>query len=177
MDAVMKTAVCEIAKIFEGSLCEQQLELTQRVEEISMLRGKLDKVERRLRGDAEEGKRIPAVELHVDVETFSKNISTMMTDPDTRDDGNLKRFVCHCWMKDGLVGVITHLVCYVYHFCLFAFLTFGLFHFLFDAHTCVCACACLCVCTQFLTTGALLSRVMSWWPRPPMADRRTSVPA
>ncbi|XP_067104177.1 zinc finger protein 627-like [Osmerus mordax] len=86
MDAVMKTAVCEIAKIFEGSLCEQQLELTQRVEEISMLRGKLDKAERRLRGDAEEGKRIPAVELHVEVETFSKNISTMMTDPDTRDD-------------------------------------------------------------------------------------------
>ena len=113
MDAVMKTAVCEIAKIFESSLCEQQLELTQHVEEISMLRGKLDKAERRLRGDAAEGKRMPAVELHVDVETFSKNISTMMTDSDTRDNGNLKRFFCRYWVMDGSVGVITHLVSYV----------------------------------------------------------------
>ncbi|KAK2904170.1 hypothetical protein Q8A73_010827 [Channa argus] len=47
MDSLLAAAVCEIAKIFESSLCEQQAELVQKTEEISMLRGKLEKVERR----------------------------------------------------------------------------------------------------------------------------------
>ncbi|XP_068443792.1 transcriptional repressor Rhit-like [Clinocottus analis] len=58
MDSLLAAAVCEIAKIFEGSLCEQQAELAQRTEEISVLRGKLEKVERRQRakgGGSEEG--------------------------------------------------------------------------------------------------------------------------
>lgn len=47
MDSLLAAAVCEIAKIFESSLCEQQAELAQKAEEISILRGKLEKVERR----------------------------------------------------------------------------------------------------------------------------------
>lgn len=47
MDSLLAAAVCEIAKIFEGSLCEQQAELSQKTEEISILRCKLEKVERR----------------------------------------------------------------------------------------------------------------------------------
>lgn len=47
MDSLLAAAVCEIAKIFESSLCEQQAELAQKAEEISTLRGKLEKVERR----------------------------------------------------------------------------------------------------------------------------------
>ncbi|KAG7230343.1 hypothetical protein INR49_024447, partial [Caranx melampygus] len=47
MDSLLAAAVCEIAKIFESSLCEQQAELVQKTEEISILRGKLEKVDRR----------------------------------------------------------------------------------------------------------------------------------
>ncbi|XP_039976388.1 zinc finger protein 768-like isoform X2 [Xiphias gladius] len=58
MDSLLAAAVCEIAKIFESSLCEQQAELVQKTEEISILRGKLEKVERRQKaksGGSEEG--------------------------------------------------------------------------------------------------------------------------
>lgn len=86
MDALLKTAVCEITKIFEGSLCEQQLELTQQVEEISVLRGKLEEAERRLRGNGEEGELDPAVDLSADVETSSQAISPVVTDPETQEE-------------------------------------------------------------------------------------------
>lgn len=59
MDSLLAAAVCEIAKIFESSLCEQQAELAQKTQEISSLRGKLEKVERRHKakvgGAGEEG--------------------------------------------------------------------------------------------------------------------------
>ncbi|KAG8004023.1 Zinc finger and SCAN domain-containing protein 5B [Nibea albiflora] len=60
MDSLLAAAVCEIAKIFESSLCEQQAELAQKTEEISMLRGKLEKVDRRQKakgggGGSDEG--------------------------------------------------------------------------------------------------------------------------
>lgn len=57
MDSLLAAAVCEIAKIFEGSLCEQQAELVQKGQEISLLRGRLEKAERRLKGKGggEEG--------------------------------------------------------------------------------------------------------------------------
>lgn len=58
MDSLLAAAVCEIAKIFESSLCEQQAELAQKTEEISILRGKLEKVERRQKakgGGGEDG--------------------------------------------------------------------------------------------------------------------------
>lgn len=58
MDSLLAAAVCEIAKIFESSLCEQQAELVQKTEEVSILRGKLEKVERRQKarsGGSEEG--------------------------------------------------------------------------------------------------------------------------
>lgn len=47
MDSLLAAAVCEIAKVFESSLCEQQTELAQKAEEISVLRCRLEKVERR----------------------------------------------------------------------------------------------------------------------------------
>ncbi|KAK0147990.1 hypothetical protein N1851_012309 [Merluccius polli] len=49
MDSLLAAAVCEIAKIFESSLCEQQAELAHKGEEISLLRGKLEHAERRLK--------------------------------------------------------------------------------------------------------------------------------
>lgn len=58
MDSLLAAAVCEIAKIFESSLCEQQAELAHKTQEISILRGKLEKVERRHKakgGGGEEG--------------------------------------------------------------------------------------------------------------------------
>lgn len=58
MDSLLAAAVCEIAKIFESSLCEQQAELAQKTEELSILRCKLEKVERRQKakgGGSEEG--------------------------------------------------------------------------------------------------------------------------
>lgn len=56
MDSLLAAAVCEIAKIFESSLCEQQAELAQKGAEMSLLRGKLEKAERRLKGKGgEEG--------------------------------------------------------------------------------------------------------------------------
>lgn len=58
MDSLLAAAVCEIAKIFESCLCEQQAELAQKTGEISILRGKLEKVERRQKakgGGSEEG--------------------------------------------------------------------------------------------------------------------------
>ncbi|XP_038161070.1 zinc finger protein 777-like isoform X2 [Cyprinodon tularosa] len=58
MDSLLAAAVCEIAKIFESSLCEQQAELVQKAEEISMLRCRLEKMERRYKakeGGTEEG--------------------------------------------------------------------------------------------------------------------------
>lgn len=57
MDSLLAAAVCEIAKIFESSLCEQQAELAHKTQEISILRGKLE-VERRQKakgGEGEEG--------------------------------------------------------------------------------------------------------------------------
>ncbi|XP_076015571.1 uncharacterized protein LOC143007944 [Genypterus blacodes] len=62
MDSLLAAAVCEIAKIFESSLCEQQAELAQKTQEISSLRGKLEKVERmrllvKAGGAGEEGDR------------------------------------------------------------------------------------------------------------------------
>ncbi|XP_041750728.1 zinc finger protein 878 isoform X1 [Coregonus clupeaformis] len=54
MDSLLTAAVCEISKIFEGSLSAQQAELTQSVEEISALKGKLRRAEMRLK---EGGKR------------------------------------------------------------------------------------------------------------------------
>lgn len=62
MDSLLAAAVCEIAKIFEGSLCEQQAELAQKTEEISVLRSKLEKAERRPKakgGVGEEGEMSP----------------------------------------------------------------------------------------------------------------------
>lgn len=59
MDSLLAAAVCEIAKIFESSLCEQQAELAQKTEEISVLRCKLERAERRQKtkggGGSEEG--------------------------------------------------------------------------------------------------------------------------
>ncbi|KAM7000689.1 uncharacterized protein LKV04_005493 [Tautogolabrus adspersus] len=58
MDSLLAAAVCEIAKIFESSLIEQQAELAQKTQELSILRGKLEKVERRPKakgGGSEEG--------------------------------------------------------------------------------------------------------------------------
>ncbi|XP_062332459.1 zinc finger protein 324B-like isoform X2 [Osmerus eperlanus] len=55
MDSLLAAAVCEIAKIFESSLCEQQAELTQRGEEISALRGRLERAERKLRKGGDGG--------------------------------------------------------------------------------------------------------------------------
>ncbi|XP_034400176.1 zinc finger protein 13-like [Cyclopterus lumpus] len=55
MDSLLAAAVCEIAKIFEGSLCEQQAELTQRTEEIFVLRSKLERRQRSKGGGSEEG--------------------------------------------------------------------------------------------------------------------------
>ncbi|KAG7261971.1 hypothetical protein CRUP_010601 [Coryphaenoides rupestris] len=52
MDSLLAAAVCEIAKIFESSLCEQQAELAHKGQEISLLRGRLDTAERRLKGKA-----------------------------------------------------------------------------------------------------------------------------
>ncbi|XP_029627147.1 zinc finger protein 329 isoform X2 [Salmo trutta] len=49
MDSLLTAAVCEISKIFEGSLSEQQAELMQSVEEISALKGKLRLAEMRLK--------------------------------------------------------------------------------------------------------------------------------
>lgn len=49
MDSLLAAAVCEIAKIFESSLCEQQAELAHRGEEVCLLRGKLEHAERRLK--------------------------------------------------------------------------------------------------------------------------------
>ncbi|CAN9514993.1 unnamed protein product [Ophioblennius macclurei] len=62
MDSLLAAAVCEIAKIFESSLCEQQAELAQRTEEISELRCKLEKVERRHKvkgAESEDGEMSP----------------------------------------------------------------------------------------------------------------------
>uniref|UniRef100_A0A1A8QN63 C2H2-type domain-containing protein n=1 Tax=Nothobranchius rachovii TaxID=451742 RepID=A0A1A8QN63_9TELE len=58
MDSLLAAAVCEIAKIFESSLCAQQAELAHKTEEISILRCRLEKQERRQRakgGGSEEG--------------------------------------------------------------------------------------------------------------------------
>lgn len=58
MDSLLAAAVCEIAKIFESSLSEQQAELAHKTEEINILRGKMEKVERRQKvkiGGSEEG--------------------------------------------------------------------------------------------------------------------------
>ncbi|KAF3838436.1 hypothetical protein F7725_010204, partial [Dissostichus mawsoni] len=54
MDSLLAAAVCEIAKIFESSLCEQQAGLAQKTEEITILRGRLEKVERRRKGGGSE---------------------------------------------------------------------------------------------------------------------------
>ncbi|XP_078810250.1 uncharacterized protein LOC105354885 isoform X3 [Oryzias latipes] len=53
MDSLLAAAVCEIAKIFESSLCQHQAELTLKAEEISALRCKLEKVERRQKMEKE----------------------------------------------------------------------------------------------------------------------------
>lgn len=55
MDSLLTAAVCEIAKIFEGSLNEQQEELTQKGDEISALMEKLKQAERRLKEGAKGG--------------------------------------------------------------------------------------------------------------------------
>ncbi|XP_074529444.1 uncharacterized protein LOC141793032 [Halichoeres trimaculatus] len=55
MDSLLAAAVCEIAKIFESSLCEQQAELAQKTEEISILRGKLERRPKTKGGGSEEG--------------------------------------------------------------------------------------------------------------------------
>lgn len=58
MDSLLAAAVCEIAKIFESSLCEQQAELAQKSQEISILRGKLERRQRaREDGDMASGER------------------------------------------------------------------------------------------------------------------------
>lgn len=55
MDSLLAAAVCEIAKIFEGSLREQQEELVQKSEEISVLRGRLEKAEKKHRAKVGAG--------------------------------------------------------------------------------------------------------------------------
>lgn len=55
MDSLLAAAVCEIAKIFESSLCEQQAELAQKAEEISILRGKLERRPKMKGGGSEDG--------------------------------------------------------------------------------------------------------------------------
>lgn len=83
MDSLLAAAVCEIAKIFESSLCEQQAELAQKTEEISILRGKLEKMDRRQKakgggGGSEEGEMStgdrPEVSLRQQTLTGSGNI-------------------------------------------------------------------------------------------------------
>ncbi|XP_024918691.1 zinc finger protein 37-like isoform X4 [Cynoglossus semilaevis] len=55
MDSLLAAAVCEIAKIFESSLCEQQAALVQKTEEICVLRDKLEKVEKKQKTKTGEG--------------------------------------------------------------------------------------------------------------------------
>ncbi|XP_058506301.1 zinc finger protein 768-like [Solea solea] len=56
MDSLLAAAVCEIAKIFESSLCEQQAELVQKTEEIHLLRDKLERRQKTKSGGSEDGK-------------------------------------------------------------------------------------------------------------------------
>nr|XP_057919805.1 zinc finger and SCAN domain-containing protein 5B-like [Doryrhamphus excisus] len=46
MDSLLAAAVCEISKIFDSTLCEQQAELAHKTKEISILLGKLEHVEK-----------------------------------------------------------------------------------------------------------------------------------
>uniref|UniRef100_A0A8C6TN42 C2H2-type domain-containing protein n=1 Tax=Neogobius melanostomus TaxID=47308 RepID=A0A8C6TN42_9GOBI len=62
MDALLAAAVCEIANIFESSLCEHQAELLLKTNEISMLRSELDKVERRCAESVIQGADEPPTE-------------------------------------------------------------------------------------------------------------------
>lgn len=53
MDSLLAAAVCEIAKIFESSLCEQQAALVQKTEEICVLRDKLEKKQKTKTGEGD----------------------------------------------------------------------------------------------------------------------------
>ncbi|KAM4621271.1 uncharacterized protein ACJ7VT_005655 [Polymixia lowei] len=54
IDSLLRTAVCEITKIFESSLCDHQVELAQKAEEISRLQMKLERVESKLKEGGDE---------------------------------------------------------------------------------------------------------------------------
>lgn len=103
MDSLLAAAVCEIAKIFESSLCEQQAELAQKTEEISILRGKLEKVERRQKakgagsdsgempvGDREGGIRQQTLAGSDAVEDLRQNLSGMKEESTGQEGASVK---------------------------------------------------------------------------------------
>lgn len=49
MDLLLKSAICEITKVFESSINDHQVELSQKGEEISMLRLELEQAQIKLR--------------------------------------------------------------------------------------------------------------------------------
>ncbi|XP_041710183.1 zinc finger protein 595-like [Coregonus clupeaformis] len=77
MDSLLTAAVCEIAKVFEGSLSQQQEELTQRGDEISALKGKLKQAERRLKEGLKGGEDLD--------NTSGQTVSSMMTISETEE--------------------------------------------------------------------------------------------
>lgn len=84
MDSLLTAAVCEISKIFEGSLSEQQAELTQSVEEISALKGKLRLAEMRLK----EGGKIKVLDGTA-ANTSGQTVTDVTTIAEIEEEGNL----------------------------------------------------------------------------------------
>ncbi|KAM9377640.1 uncharacterized protein KZ484_009960 [Pholidichthys leucotaenia] len=118
MDSLLAAAVCEIAKIFESSLCEQQTELAHKTEEISILRSKLEKAERRqkVKGGGAEGEtaqqqttagsglNVGKEVFHSDpVEGLSQNISNLKEEISGQNEASVKHE--HTGSRSGLVSV------------------------------------------------------------------------
>ena len=98
MDSLLAAAVCEIAKIFESSLCEQQAGLAQKTEEISILRGRLEKVERRRKGGgSEEGEQTLNGSGNTAHMVFKNFIKTYLGQKNTNESGQCTgRVVSSC---------------------------------------------------------------------------------
>ncbi|XP_011478419.1 zinc finger protein 668 isoform X2 [Oryzias latipes] len=114
MDSLLAAAVCEIAKIFESSLCQHQAELTLKAEEISALRCKLEKVERRQKMEKEvaSGERegncrhqTPTASSSDPVERHGENLNKLKKEELDPDGVALKRECVESQYKLGSVAV------------------------------------------------------------------------
>ncbi|XP_036406771.1 zinc finger protein with KRAB and SCAN domains 2-like [Megalops cyprinoides] len=103
MESLLTAAVCEITKIFEGSLSNSQMEIAQSREEVKSLKLQLEALERRLREVSESERTEKRMGQTLDPSSLVKSADAN-SDPGSEDNGPLLQPDALTWRGDSTIG-------------------------------------------------------------------------